>query len=142
MKTWSLIIAMGLMAAGCASDPEKIQGCEGGVTENCLPVIYFLPDSYALSPYGQKKLDGDIEKMEQWPEKQVLVKGHSYEWGGEGYNQELSEYRAKIVEQYLIQKGIDPDRIQVEPRGLAEPVCLDKECRNLNRRTVVEMHSE
>ena len=141
MKSVTLISVMCLLMAGCTWEPDQIPACERGVTEDCLPVVYFSPDSYELSPYGQKKLDGNIEKMEQWPNQQVVIKGHSYEWGGDEYNKELSEYRAQAVENYLIEKGVDPERIQVDARGLDEPVCSDKKCRDLNRRTAVEMHS-
>ncbi|MBR6411732.1 MAG: OmpA family protein [Alphaproteobacteria bacterium] len=141
MKFGILVSMVGLMVAGCTWEPSRIPPCEGEVTENCLPVVYFSPDSYEISPHGQEKLDKNIEKMEQWPAKQVLIEGHSYEWGGDDYNKELSQCRAQAVEKYLIEKGIDPERIQVDSCGLEKPVCEDKKCRNLNRRTIVEMYN-
>ena len=116
MKFGILLSIICLCAVGCSWEPDHIPACEGENTENCMPVVYFLPDSYAISPYGQQKLDGDIEKMEQWPQKQVLIKGHSYEWGGEAYNKELSQYRAQAVESYLVEKGVDPERNKVDER--------------------------
>lgn len=142
MRFWTIISVIGLMLSGCAEDtPSRIQACEGSNVKNCSPVIYFLPDSDEVTPYGQQRLDWSVEKMQRWPEKKMLITGHAYEWGGEEYNMELSKRRARAVGQYLVQKGVDPRRIRVRYLGNAEPVCQKTECLNLNRRAVVDMYN-
>ncbi|MBR6411731.1 MAG: OmpA family protein [Alphaproteobacteria bacterium] len=142
MKFWVLISIVCLMVAGCTpNEPSKIQACEGSNVKHCSPVVYFLPDSYEITPYGKERLNWSIEKMKRWPEKKVLVTGHAYEWNGEEYNKDLAMQRAKAVGRYFVEQGIDPKRIRVLSRGNTKPVCLKQECQNLNRRAIVEIYN-
>ena len=141
MRFWTLISVVGLMIAGCAQkEPQKIQACEGSQVKGCSPVIYFLPDSYEISPFGKERLDWSAQKMERWPKKKALITAHAYEWGGAEYNKDLSLQRAKAIGLYFVQKGIEPDRVQINAMGDTEPVCVKQECQNLNRRAVVEIY--
>ena len=142
MKFWIFISAMGLLLQGCSTKaPEKIQACEGNNVKNCSPVVYFLPDSDDVSPYGKQRLDWSVQKMQRWPKKKMLITAYSYEWGGEEYNLELSKRRARKVGRYFVEQGIDPRRIRVRYRGQADPVCLNPDCQNLNRRAVITMYN-
>lgn len=65
--------------------------------------------------------------------------GYTDNVGSARFNQRLSLERARVIGDYLIEKGIDESRIEIEGRGLAEPMnqnTNDQE-RALNRR--VEM---
>jgi len=142
MRFWVFISLAVVALSGCsAKEPEKIEACTGSNVKNCSPVIYFLPDSDAVSPYGQQRLDWSVQKMQRWPEKKMLITAYSYEWGGDEYNEELSKRRARKIGRYFVEQGIDPRRIRVRYRGNADPVCLVPACQNLNRRAVVEMYN-
>jgi len=69
-------------------------------------------------------------------ESKVIVEGHTDNIGSEASNQKLSEERAKAVMQYLIERGIDPSRLQSVGYGLTRPVADNKteEGRAKNRR--------
>ena len=66
----------------------------------------------------------------------VEVAGHTDSVGAESYNQSLSERRAKAVKSYLVERGIDADRLTVRGYGESEPVAdnATKEGRAENRR--------
>ena len=142
MRFWSLILVISLGLTGCAqNEPQKIQACEGSQVKNCSPVIYFLPDSYEISPFGKERLDWSVEKLQRWPQRKVLITAHAYEWGGAEYNKDLAMQRAKAIGLYFVQKGIEPERIRIKSLGDAEPVCLKQECQHLNRRAIVKVYN-
>ena len=48
--------------------------------------------------------------------------GHTDTRGSEVYNQQLSQRRAEAVKQALVQRGVDPTRIQAIGYGETQPV--------------------
>ncbi|MDY6407720.1 MAG: OmpA family protein [Pseudomonadota bacterium] len=142
MRLLVLGLLWGVVLAGCSTkNADKIRACEGSNVKNCSPVIYFLPDSDEITPYGKKRLDWSVEKMNRWPNKRMLITAYAYEWGGDEYNMDLSRRRARSVGRYFVQNGIDPRRIRVRYLGNANPICLEPECQKLNRRAIVEMYN-
>jgi outer membrane protein OmpA-like peptidoglycan-associated protein len=66
----------------------------------------------------------------------INLTGHTDNVGSAKFNQRLSIYRASTIKDYLTGKGISPDRIQTEGKGLTEPLNQNKteEERARNRR--------
>jgi outer membrane protein OmpA-like peptidoglycan-associated protein len=52
----------------------------------------------------------------------VSVNGHTDDVGSEAYNKKLSERRARVVHDYLVQAGLSPDILSVEGHGKALPL--------------------
>ena len=83
----------------------------------------------------------------------VLVTGHADIIGNDDYNQKLSQRRADAVKEFLVEEGIDSNRIETAAKGSSEPlVSCDEvkgkvnrynkeliECLQPNRRVVVEV---
>jgi outer membrane protein OmpA-like peptidoglycan-associated protein len=69
-------------------------------------------------------------------ESKVSVEGHTDNVGTPEFNQKLSEQRAKAVMQYLIERGVDANRLQSVGYGLTNPVASNdtKEGQAKNRR--------
>lgn len=90
-------------------------------------------DSYAI-------LDRVYESLVEWPEVKVEIRGHTDSVGSRLYNKLLSQRRANAVLDYLISRGISPDRLQASGRGEMEPIADNQtaEGRAMNRR--VELH--
>jgi OOP family OmpA-OmpF porin len=61
--------------------------------------------------------------------------------GTDAYNQKLSVRRATAVKNYLVSKGIDANRIQIEGKGESQPVADNKTSagRAKNRRVQIEV---
>lgn len=77
----------------------------------------------------------------------IQVYGHTDDVGTAAYNQELSERRAEAVRRYLIEAGVDEDKIQSKGFGKAAPLVegTDPASRQRNRRVeiaVVEVSGE
>lgn len=66
----------------------------------------------------------------------VRIEGHTDDVGGDAYNLSLSDRRAKAVVNYLLNKGVTPERMQAVGWGKAKPVSpgTDDAARALNRR--------
>jgi OmpA-OmpF porin, OOP family len=73
--------------------------------------------------------------------KRVLrVVGHADETGGLSYNDSLSEKRAQVVADWLVDNGTKNTAFVVEGRGKREPIVprgSPKELQRLNRRVEV-----
>lgn len=66
----------------------------------------------------------------------VRLTGHTDNIGSPAFNMRLSLHRANVIRQYLVGQGVEPERIQVEGKGLTEPLNDNKteEQRSANRR--------
>jgi len=112
----------------------------------------FSYGSAELTPEARARLDGEIvPKLVASKEIRYLhVYGHSDRTGSAEYNRKLSEKRAEALRDYLVSKGVDPDKIEVFGYGQTLPVksCRDEkersaliECLAPNRRIVVEIQA-
>ena len=106
-----------------------------------LNSIMFGFDTYNLDQEAIKEADRILEVLLKYPDIQIELTGHSDAVGTVEYNIKLSNNRSKAVADYLIQHGIDPDRITTKGIGETEPVAINKyedgtdspEGRRLNR---------
>lgn len=112
-------------------------------------------DKAVVRTDGKKALDEKVvSPMKQYPQVEVvLVTGHADRIGSEKYNQSLSQRRADAVKAYLVEQGVDTQRIETAAKGESEPVvsCNEVkgrengknkklvECLQPNRRVVVEV---
>lgn len=77
---------------------------------------------------------------------EILIVGYTDRLGSDDYNQKLSERRAIAVKNYLMNKGIESNRLRAEGRGEADPVVMCDEqnkaalisCLSPNRRVEIE----
>ena len=75
------------------------------------------------------------------PNLRVRLTGHSCDKGPEQFNETLSLQRAQAVQQYLEEKGLNPDRVEVIGMGERQPLHPNstREGRIQNRRVVFEV---
>ena len=121
-------------------------GCPVPLTID-LRGVNFDFDRDTLRPDAISSLNETIEILRNYPELRVEVAGHTDLCGAEGYNQTLSEARARAVHDHLTQNGIDSSRL-VGPVGYGEERPLvntsqdHPECRNeTNRRTELNVQN-
>ena len=71
------------------------------------------------------------------PNVTVKVEGHTDNIGSKEYNQNLSERRAQAIANYLIDKGVEKERVTTEGFGFSRPIASNDtaEGRAQNRRT-------
>ena len=101
--------------------------------------LLFPFNSTDLLPAGQDNLRNLATSLQENPETEVLIVGHTDAVGSDAYNQNLSEQRANSAAAILASNGVPRDRIRTSGRGEMEPIS-DNESeagRQLNRRVEV-----
>ncbi len=101
--------------------------------------VLFGSGSSVIKPGAYYLLDDIASKLEKKPVMSIDIQGHTDNIGSAGSNKELSLRRAQAVKNYLIGKGIMPNRMTTEGFGFSKPVALNgtDAGRALNRRVEV-----
>jgi OOP family OmpA-OmpF porin len=86
---------------------------------------HFAYDKFTLSQEAKALLDKDVQSLKDNPNIRVRMAGYTSAEGTEAINQELSEKRATTVREYLIEKGIAPERITVIGYGRTRPALYE-----------------
>jgi outer membrane protein OmpA-like peptidoglycan-associated protein len=86
---------------------------------------HFDFDKATLSPEAKTLLDKDVDGLKGNPQMKVRMAGYTSAKGSEEVNQVLSEKRANTVRNYLIEKGIAPERITVIGYGRTRPAVYE-----------------
>ena len=104
-----------------------------------LENVYFETDEAIIKSNGVADLDKVLTKLQQHAEFQVHISGHTDAVASEIYNLKLSNQRANAVKRYLIDKGIDKNRIQTHGFGEMKPLRTNdtEEGRAYNRRVEI-----
>ncbi|MCB2218955.1 MAG: OmpA family protein [Bacteroidetes bacterium] len=99
--------------------------------------IFFETDKYDLKSESRVELQKLIDLLTRNPSLMIEISGHTDNVGTSAYNQELSQNRAKAVNDYLVDHGIDQARLLYKGYGELEPIDTNetKEGRANNRRT-------
>jgi outer membrane protein OmpA-like peptidoglycan-associated protein len=107
--------------------------------------IFFDNDSTSLRSGSLANLETLAEALKTRTKGfYVEVSGHSDDNGNKGYNDKISESRARAVSAFLISKGISSDQIKVESYGATRPLASNTtpEGRQLNRRVDINIASK
>ena len=101
--------------------------------------IFFDTDQYTLNDLSLVELHKLNAFLLQNPDISILICGHTDDVGTGEYNQVLSERRAASVYSFLLELGINPERLQFKGFGKSEPVSDNdtEEGRARNRRTEI-----
>lgn len=84
--------------------------------------VNFGFDSAALPDQAREMMDLIAQLMTESPQIKVRVEGHTDAVGAADYNMSLSERRALSVGEYLAKRGVDPSRLLLIGKGMAEPL--------------------
>jgi len=101
--------------------------------------ILFGFDSYSLTPAAQENVRELARILNEYPDTNIMIEGHTDNRGAADYNQGLSERRARSVANYLKMQGLSADRVTTTGRGFSDPVATNEtdEGRAKNRRVEV-----
>lgn len=89
--------------------------------------IYFATNQYNIAPEAEKILKKVLMIVQTNPQYNVEIRAYTDSRADDKYNLELSQKRADAVKNYLVMKGIDPNRIVAS--GLGENKILNH-CKN------------
>lgn len=107
------------------------------------PGLIRLPlrvNSLELTTAARKELDGFVEKLLDYPQAKLVVKGFVSAKINSPENIKLSEDRAMHVQKILLTKGIDAKRIEVVGMGNLESLASNTTSAGRKKNRRVEVH--
>ncbi|MBU1372127.1 MAG: OmpA family protein [Bacteroidetes bacterium] len=128
------------------SEQYLIENCDSLKKKFFVGNIYYDLDKYYIRPDAHQNLDKLADMMKQYPDLKVLTRSHCDSRASEGYNRVLSLNRGESAKAYLVDLGIDKNRISVEyfgksrlVNGCEDGVNCNEAQQQMNRRTEFEM---
>jgi len=92
--------------------------------------VQFRTNSIDIEKQYQKHLADLASALHTTPNMEVEVAGYSDRMGDEDYNMELSKQRAKHVKEFLVQQGIEEERITTLAHGESQPLHPEENLEN------------
>lgn len=166
LSTFKKLAIIGLMAtslAACSNDQDKngaggfggMGGAGGfgngaygppGSKQEFASVavgdrVFFDTDQTDLNMEGRAIIDRQAQWLNQYTKYTATIEGHADERGTREYNLALGARRAQSVQEYLVSKGVNPNRLRTISYGKERPVsvCDDISCWSKNRRAVTAL---
>jgi len=98
--------------------------------------VFFDFDKSNLRPESFVELDRVVKLLKDNPAIEIEMSAHTDSYGSDEYNFKLSDSRARSCMEYILSKGIAPNRITSKGYGESQPVATNDtdEGRQLNRR--------
>ena len=127
-----------------SSGESPMRGNVNGGSEGRVQDIYFAFDSWSISSEGARSLEEDAQWLHANPAKALTIEGHCDQRGTQDYNLVLGKKRAEAAREYLVNLGVQANRIKIVSYGKERPFCQNnnEECFQENRRShmVVRMN--
>lgn len=120
-------------------DDIEVKETEEGITLS-IEDIHFLSDSAVLMQSEKDKLDKIAKVLKKYPERDLLISGHTALAGTKDKRDALSLERANAVTKYLIEKGVrESHRIFTKGFGSERPVAPNTTEKNRAKNRRVEI---
>ena len=94
---------------------------EGRTNAPMLP-IYFDFDRFNIRDNMKTRIENNAQFLLDHPEIRIEIQGNCDERGTNEYNLALGEKRAKSAQAYLVNMGVNPDRIKTVSFGEERPL--------------------
>jgi len=147
-------VFLSLTLVGCASKNRGFgdsgmsafnaqPGTQQEFTVNIRNRVFFDLDSSSIRADAQQTLARQVQWLSRYPQYTVTVEGHADERGTREYNLALGQRRAVAVRDYLVSRGVAPNRMRTVSYGKERPVavCDDISCWSQNRRAVTVINN-
>jgi len=99
----------------------KVERVGEGISVEFDSSVLFALNSFSLTSDATGNLNKLVTILNEYPDTNIEIQGHTDSSGSEQYNQTLSEKRAGAVSTYLLQKNIHGSRISTKGYGELSP---------------------
>ncbi len=127
---------------GVADYRDQCPGTPRGADVNdtgcwVLEMVHFDFDKFDIKPRYYGVLQQTAKVLKENPSLKIEIQGHTDSIGSPDYNQPLSQKRAKVIQDYLVQQGIPQERLSAKGYGQSQPIAGNdnRDGRAQNRRT-------
>jgi outer membrane protein OmpA-like peptidoglycan-associated protein len=110
---WACALLTLLTIAGCATS-----GQSGGTK---FTTIGYGNQRHFVPPQSHERLNALASQLANNGALFVRITGHAYDVRSSGQNMRIAGLRAEGAKQYLVDAGVDPDRIATDSRGDVAP---------------------
>ena len=86
-----------------------------------LEPVFFVLDSAELDERGRHAVEANADMLARFPTWAVTIEGHCDERGTPEYNLALGERRALAAQRYLLELGLDSERVRTVSYGKEFP---------------------
>ncbi len=127
---------------------QRLQNSGVSVTRQGDQIMLNMPGNITF-PTGSADINAGFYEtlnsvtlvLKEYDKTTVDVIGHTDNVGGDQFNQDLSERRARSVAEYLASQGVLPARLLVAGRGKTQPIASNDtpEGRSQNRRVEIQI---
>lgn len=126
-----------------ALDELKAKETERGMVLTLSDVLFDTGEA-TLKPGAETAIGRLADVLATYPDRTVLIEGHTDANGSDDFNRSLSEQRAKAVQSALVSRGVSPDRLRAHGLGERYPVATNDTAagRQQNRRVDIVVSSE
>jgi len=105
--------------------------------------LLFDFDSDVIRGQTRSNLNTLANSLQKYPKSNLTIAGHTDAVGTAGYNQDLSERRARASARYLTSRGVISSRLETKGLGETEPIASNdtEGGRERNRRVEVAIYA-
>jgi outer membrane protein OmpA-like peptidoglycan-associated protein len=100
--------------------------------------ILFDFNSSVLGDPARNNLSDLVTILQKYPDTNIEIQGHTDGRGTDEYNQALSEKRAGVVKDFLVQKGIAANRVKAVGMGEKVPIASNETVEGMAQNRRVE----
>lgn len=124
---------------GISATDLSVEEKNGKIYVSLSQNLLFKAGSDKVEANGQSALTKLAKALDDNPDIEIVVEGHTDNAGGVDYNWDLSTRRATSVVKLLALNGVSPDRMVASGRGMHHPVVPNNSEANKakNRRTEI-----
>jgi outer membrane protein OmpA-like peptidoglycan-associated protein len=87
--------------------------------------LLFDYDSDRIKPAAAENLRSLAQSLNNYPNTDLVIVGHTDNVGSDEYNADLSQRRSRAAANYLASLGVNPNRLRTYGRGETEPVAAN-----------------
>ena len=121
-----------------------VKESEATVTSVPYETLYFDFNQSSLRPEAQQSLIDLAAYVDQHPQTSVEINAFADSLGNDAYNLQLSRQRGESVFVYLLQQGVDRDRLAINAQGVSTTLSSTNSLvsQQLNRRVEIQLIGE